>query len=146
MSVRQGYSMVGLVSTPAYWKFPRSRYGHLVFGGSSSSSVGPTITLVSPAAAVAKTTPVVVTVTSVNPMRMVYATFTFAGDDYDECGFFQRFGLSFSGPTNQRATIANGYQFTWLRDGGWPSSFILTVQALDAAGNLSVGGGPVVLV
>lgn len=45
------------------------------------------------------------------------------------------FGLSYQGPSNVQTTIPTGYQYTILRDGGWPESPVITPFAIDITGS-----------
>jgi hypothetical protein len=45
------------------------------------------------------------------------------------------FGPSFQGHANAQTLISGGYQFTILRDGGWPVAPLLTTTVADATGS-----------
>lgn len=45
------------------------------------------------------------------------------------------FSRQYSNASNTVGAIANGFAFTFLRDGGWPDQPTFTVIAYDAAGN-----------
>lgn len=47
-------------------------------------------------------------------------------------------GTAFCPPyatSSTRSSITNGYQYSLMRDGGWPARFSLTVYAIDTTGN-----------
>lgn len=96
----------------------------------------PTVTVISPTvgSTITPTTPVVADVVDNIALRrvMLFASF----EDYkvkevifDGSTFSSNYTLS------SRIPITGGYQYTLLRDDGWPSEFTLTVNAIDTTGN-----------
>lgn len=101
----------------------------------------PVITILTSLPPPAPTTPIVVTVVgSGTAIRRAWISVAFPGIIGDEVVHNgDRFGAFYSNPTNTRTTVTNGYQYTLLRDGGWPpgasplaGSF--TINAVDTLG------------
>ncbi len=88
-------------------------------------------------------TPVVFTVAGATGvgLRLAWASVTLpgiVGDEVIHNGV--RFGAFYTNGTNTRTAITNGFQYTVLRDGGWPvGAFPLaasfTINAVDTLGN-----------
>jgi hypothetical protein len=81
----------------------------------------------------------VFTVTDDVALRFVGVLVSFVGEDTppEEVHDHNDFTSFYQGPTNTRVVIPGGYQYTLLRDGGWPSPPRLKVFAVDAAGNMT---------
>lgn len=79
-----------------------------------------TYTIISPVPGtpIDESTPLVVEVTSDTTLLRVHNGGT-------------TFAPSFTNPVNDRSAIAGGYQFTILRDGGWPGTPTLNINACD---------------
>jgi len=98
------------------------------------------ITTLPPASA---TTPIVFTVAGATGvgLRRAWSSVTFPGVVGDEVVHNgDRFGAFYTNATNTRTSITNGFQFTVLRDGGWPpGAFPLaasfTISGVDTLGN-----------
>ena len=111
----------------------------------------PVVTIVTSLPPASASTPIVVTVVGTNGvgLRRAWASVAFPGIIGDEVIHnSNRFGAYYSNPTNTRTSVTDGYQFTFLRDGGWPvGSFPLatsfTINAVDTVGNGAGGGGTV---
>jgi len=129
-------------------------------GGGGGDTTPPVVTIVSPdpnvtpgdsggfprSPAAAKVTPIVLQVTDVDPGTAyiaIIAKFANSDDDREEVVF--RRG-TFKSPyisNSYYASIANGYQFTILRDGGWPAGtgvagdIVFYVDTVDGDGNLN---------
>jgi hypothetical protein len=103
----------------------------------------PLVTFVTTLPPATKTTPIVFTVvgTASVGIRRAWASLAFPGIVGDEVVHNgSRFGAFYTGGTNTRAAITNGYQYTILRDGGWPDGALplltsFTVNAVDTLGN-----------
>jgi len=103
----------------------------------------PVVTIVTPLPPASATTPVVFTVvgTAAVALRRAWASAAFPGIVGDEVVHNgDRFGAFYTNGINTRTSITNGYQFTVLRDGGWPvGSFPVaasfTINAVDTLGN-----------
>lgn len=103
----------------------------------------PGINIVTSLPPTSSTTPVVITVVGAAsvPLRRAWISVVFPGligDEVIHNG--NRFGAFYTNGINTRASITNGYQYTILRDGGWPAgSFPLstsfTINAVDTLGN-----------
>ena len=93
------------------------------------------ITVISPAVGtpISKHTPLVVEVTSSTTLQRVFLSVSMGGVLPEEV--VHRGGTTFAptyqNSTNARASIAGGYRFTVLRDGGWPGLPSLHVEAVD---------------
>lgn len=104
---------------------------------------GPVVTIVTPLPPTTSTTPVVVTVVGGAgvALRRAWVSAAFPGIVGDEVVHNgDRFGAFYTNGTNTRAAITNGYQFTLLRDGGWPVGALpvtasFTINAVDTLGN-----------
>lgn len=123
-----------------------SGWGVQAWGADSDSDNPPLITIVSPTPglipgsfAQAATTPLIFDVTDVTPdLQDVLLWISFDGGAnaevvHDHTAFFARYS---GGST--RVPIVNGYRYSLLREGGWPSdldAIQLTVKAYDSAGN-----------
>jgi hypothetical protein len=104
------------------------------------ASAGPTVTIISPLAGtpVGRSTPFVITVTSPLAIRRILLRAEYGGITLWELAHDgTTFGPAYQGGTNGRLVITDGYQFTLLRDGGWPGTPIITAYAIDAAGQES---------
>lgn len=103
----------------------------------------PVVTIVTSLPPTTASTPIVITVagTASVGLRRAFASVAFPGIIGDETIHdSNRFGAYYTNGTNTRTSITNGYQFTILRDGGWPiGSFPLAssfaVNAVDTLGN-----------
>jgi len=103
----------------------------------------PVITIVTSLPPSSAATPVVITVvgTASVALRRSWISAAFPGIIGDEVIHnSDRFGAFYTNGTNTRVSITNGYQYTILRDGGWPvgafplaSSF--AISAVDTLGN-----------
>lgn len=103
----------------------------------------PVVTIVTALPPATTGTPIVFTVVGQGfPIRRAWASIHFPGLIFDEVIHTgARFGVAYTGNTNTRVSIANGYQYTILRDGGWPVLPLATsfdISAVDTVGN---GGG-----
>lgn len=106
----------------------------------------PVVTIVTSLPPATAFTPIVFTIVggASAPLRRMWASVAFPGIIDDEVVHNgDRFGVFYTNGTNTRVSIANGYQVTILRDGGWPvGSFPLaasfTINAVDTLG----GGDP----
>lgn len=112
-------------------------------GGGGGGVASPTITIVSPAegSLLSRATPIVFTVVAAASvaLRRVVVSVLRGGDIIEE---LIHDGISFTAPytggSNVRSSITDGYQFTVLRIGGWRgSSITLRVVAVDVFGNLA---------
>jgi hypothetical protein len=98
------------------------------------------ITSLPPASA---TTPIVFTVAGASGvgLRLAWASLALPGIVGDEVVHNgARFGAFYANGVNTRTSITDGFQFTVLRDGGWPvGAFPLlasfTINAVDTLGN-----------
>ena len=103
----------------------------------------PVVTIVTSLPPATSSTPIVITVagTASVGLRRAWLSAAFpgiVGDEVIHNG--DRFGAFYSGGTNTRTSITNGYQFTLLRDGGWPVGALplttsFNVSAVDTLGN-----------
>lgn len=127
--------------------YPRSRNGQWEGPPSPVLGLPPTITIVTSLPPATATTPVVIQVIpgAGVPLRKVWMDAHFpgiVGDEVVHNGV--RFGAYYTNGVNARTTLlSGGYQFTILRDGGWPvGSFPLVtsfdVFAVDTNGNSTV--------
>jgi hypothetical protein len=113
----------------------------------------PVVTIITSLPPASSTTPVVFTVVggSTAPIRTAWASVAFPGIVGDEVIYNgARFGAFYTNGINSRASVVKGYQFTILRDGGWPvgafpvaASF--TINAVDTLGNGQAPPGLLVL-
>lgn len=110
----------------------------LEIGGGGAPPVSAPITAIispSPGTTIGRSTPLIFTVTGTVPLRRVIVTCSYAEllpEEVVHNG--DAFAPTFVGPTNVRAAITGGYQYTILRDGGWPGSPRLNVYAIDTQG------------
>lgn len=103
----------------------------------------PVVTIVTSLPPASATTPIVFTVvgTSGVALRRAWVSAAFPGIVGDEAVHnSDRFGAFYTNGTNARASITNGYQFTILRDGGWPvgsfpTATSFSINAVDTLGN-----------
>lgn len=103
----------------------------------------PVVTIVTSLPPTTAATPIVVTVvgTMAVALRRAWISVAFPGIVGDEVVHNgDRFGANYTNSTNTRASITNGYQFTILRDGGWPPGALpvaasFTINAVDTLGN-----------
>lgn len=103
----------------------------------------PIITIITSLPPATATTPVVFTVVGGAgfPIRRMWASVAFPGVVGDEVIYNgSRFGAFYTNGINARASVANGYQVTILRDGGWPAGAFpvaasFTINAVDTHGN-----------
>jgi len=103
--------------------------------GSTVAAAPPAVTGISPApgTAILPTTQLVfdVTVAGGVPFTVLILTADMPSLSIREVvhdGF--GFGPAYRGPVNQRTAVTNGFRFTLMRDGGWPSSPTLTPYAV----------------
>lgn len=102
----------------------------------------PVVTIITALPPATRTTPIVFTVVGDTvPLRRAWASLALPGIVGDEAIHnSDRFGAFYTGGINTRASIENGYQFTVLRDGGWPDGSLplassFTINAVDTLGN-----------
>jgi hypothetical protein len=103
----------------------------------------PAIVIVTSLPPVSSTTAIVITVagTSGVGLRRSWVSLVFPGIVGDEVVHNgDRFGAFYTNVTNTRTSIANGFQYTVLRDGGWPAGAFplttsFTINAVDTLGN-----------
>lgn len=101
------------------------------------------VNIVTPLPPTVSTTPIVFTVSGASGvgLRLAWASVVFpgiVGDDVIHNGV--RFGAFYTNGVNTRTAIANGFQYTILRDGGWlvgafPLTASFTINAVDTLGN-----------
>lgn len=101
------------------------------------------VTIVTTLPPASSTTPIVFTVAGASGvgLRRAWASVTFpgiVGDDVIHNS--DRFGAHYSNGVNTRTSITNGFQFTILRDGGWPDGAFplaasFAISAVDTLGN-----------
>lgn len=103
--------------------------------GSGATAIPSTVTIVTSLPPATASTPVVITVTpgGVLPLRRCWLDVHFPGIVGDEVVHnSSRFGAFYTGNTNTRVTLpGGGYQFTILRDGGWPVGSFPLVSSFD---------------
>lgn len=103
----------------------------------------PVVTIITSLPPASATTPIVFTVVggASVPIRRAWASMVFPGIVGDDVIHNSaRFGMFYTSSINARVSITNGFQFTILRDGGWPvGAFPLatsfTINAVDTLGN-----------
>ncbi len=103
----------------------------------------PAVTIITTLPPTSAATPVVVTVVGTASVALRRAWISVAlpgvvGDEVVHNG--DRFGVFYTNATNTRTSITNGYQYTIIRDGGWPAGAFplaasFTINAVDTAGN-----------
>lgn len=102
----------------------------------------PIVTIISPAvgSSIARTIPIVFNVTDPGgDFRRIIIVATFASSSLKEVVHDgNTFGPKYVGSINTRTVITDGFQYTILRDGGWPANLVLTPFAIDTAGNENV--------
>jgi len=119
-------------------------------GGSTPTTVGPTIT-VAPVegSVISRATSLTVTVATTGSLRRVVISALYGGSVVEEVVHNGvAFASSYTGGSNARVVLGNGFQFTILKLGGWRgSSVTLRVVAIDTSGNIAqkTVGSPEVL-
>lgn len=118
--------------------------GNLLGGGSGG---GPTPVTAAPIITVApvegsvisRATSIQVTVTTTGTLRRVIISALYGGSTVEEVVHNGvAFAASYSGGSNARLDLINGFQFTILKLGGWRgSSVTLRVCAIDTSGNIA---------
>lgn len=142
---RAGYDQTSLVGMSVY---PRARNGQWEGPPIPIVGLAPVITIVTtPLPPSTRNTPIVVTITPQAgvPLRKAWIDVHYPGIIGDEAVYTStRFGAYYTNGVNTRTTlVGGGYQFTILRDGGWPiGSFPLATSfdifAVDTNGNSTV--------
>lgn len=107
-------------------------------GGGTSPST-PSVVIVSPVSPnpLLQDTPIVFTVTDPNQLRRVFVYIVLAERaPFEVVHDGLRWGGSFTNGVNSRVSITNGYQYTILRDGGWPVTPLLRVLPVNTMGSV----------
>lgn len=106
-------------------------------GGGPVTPTPPTITDFSPmtGSQILNTQPLYFKVTDDGALRRVILHAEFTNNLIQEVIHDgTSFGLKYQGATNVMNAIAGGYEYTILRDGGWPESPIISPFAIDVSG------------
>ena len=69
--------------------------------------------------------------------RRTFVNVKFPGRVHDRVHDGTSFGLHYQNGSNRRVRIANGFQYTILRDGGWPAPPDLQIVAINQSGEES---------
>jgi hypothetical protein len=69
-------------------------------------------------------------------LRVVFIYVNFGDGFWEVVHDGSGFSPTFSGPTNQRTSISDGYEFQILRDGGWPSTPVVRILPVNMQGNV----------
>lgn len=109
--------------------------GYIEKPATSGTPVHPTIEIIT-SSPLTRTSPIVFKVHDSVGFRVVFVYVNFAGGPWEVVHDGSGFSPTFTGPTNQRVSISDGYEYTILRDGGWPSTPVLRVLPVNVQGNV----------
>lgn len=104
----------------------------------AASASYPTIEIVT-STPLTRSSPIVFKIHDSVGLREVFVYVNFAGGPWEVVhDGVTGFSPTFTGPTNQRVSISDGYEYTILRDGGWPSTPVLRILPVNVQGNVPV--------